>query len=294
MFGGDPFGNPFAQMQRQMRDMDNMMNAMMGGDIFGMSSGFMGQPRQQSILGSNQSPHNNMMMNPFNPFGGNPLGSLMRNVMNDPNAMVMSQSTMISYDGTGAPKVVQSSLRKVGDVEEKRKSFQNGEKAKMTLAHSIGNRSHIIEKKRDKEGRVRQQQKFVNLDTEEAEDFNNEFKTRAANNLGLIFGTSSGTSRKALENGVSGRHSGNHGVNKISNSSGPIVTVPDDDEDDDIQYIEPRGRRSDRNYDSEEEEVVVSSNSRNGPTIREISDEEDENPKRRKGLMGKFFRNGRD
>lgn len=51
------------------------------------------------------------------------------------------------------------------------------------------------------------------------------------------------------------------------------------------------------NYDDDEDdddEIVVPSNSRNGPKIREISDEEDENPKRRKGLMGKLFRNGRE
>lgn len=43
------------------------------------------------------------------------------NGMNDPNSMVMSQSTMITYDGSGAPKVVQSSLRKAGDVQETRR-----------------------------------------------------------------------------------------------------------------------------------------------------------------------------
>lgn len=69
-------------MQRQMLDMDNMMNSMLGGDIFGNHRGFMGQARQPSILASNQNPHNNMMMNPFNPFGGgNPLDSLMRNMV---------------------------------------------------------------------------------------------------------------------------------------------------------------------------------------------------------------------
>jgi hypothetical protein len=41
--------------------------------------------------------------------------------MQDPNTVVLSESTMISYDGNGQPKVVQSSTRKAGDVKETRK-----------------------------------------------------------------------------------------------------------------------------------------------------------------------------
>lgn len=36
--------------------------------------------------------------------------------------------------------------------------------AEMEVGHHVGNRAHVIEKKRDKDGRVRQQQRFVNLD----------------------------------------------------------------------------------------------------------------------------------
>lgn len=62
-------------MNRHMREMDNMMNSMMGG-MFGMNSGFM-EPRQQSIMSANS---NNMLMNPFGGFGGgNLFGSLMQN-----------------------------------------------------------------------------------------------------------------------------------------------------------------------------------------------------------------------
>lgn len=39
-----------------------------------------------------------------------------------------------------------------------------GGEAEMEVGHHVGDRSHIIEKKRDKDGRMRQQQKFVNLD----------------------------------------------------------------------------------------------------------------------------------
>lgn len=40
--------------------------------------------------------------------------------MNDPNSFVFQESTMISYDGNGQPKIVQSSTRKAGDVKETR------------------------------------------------------------------------------------------------------------------------------------------------------------------------------
>lgn len=36
--------------------------------------------------------------------------------------------------------------------------------SEMEVGHHVGNRAHVIEKKRDKDGRVRQQQRFVNLD----------------------------------------------------------------------------------------------------------------------------------
>lgn len=104
----------------------------------------------------------------------------------------------------------------------------------MSVGHTIGNRSHIIEKKRDKDGRVRQQQKFVNIDEDDAHDFNDEFKSRAAHNLGLR--TENNSSRRAIE---SGRQNVNNS-NNVSTNSGPIVTVPDDDEED-VQYVGRRG-----------------------------------------------------
>ena len=44
-----------------------------------------------------------------------------------------------------------------------RRALRDGEREEVTIGHSIGNKTHFVEKKRDKDGRVRQQQKFVNL-----------------------------------------------------------------------------------------------------------------------------------
>jgi hypothetical protein len=315
MFGGDPFGNPFEQMHRQMRQMDNMMNAMMQ-DSFG---GFFGMPQQrfpqQQMIDDGRNAgrqrggngavqqrrdlNDDMMMSPFGNFGfgGGLFGGLMsqmnnlqEHAMNDPNAVVFTQSTMISHDGTGAPRVVQSSTRKAGEVKETRRQVKHGyEDEEITVGHSIGDRTHVIEKKRDKDGRMRSQQKFINLDSDEAERFNEEFKSRAAEGLG-VSGRRSGSRQQAIENGSKHRRGGGgtsgRAGGESSASNGPIVEIPDDDDDEIVEIPVGRknrsnGRGSDRYYSS----------TNGGPTIREISEEEADMsvPKRRKGLLGKFF-----
>lgn len=128
----------------------------------------------------------------------------------------------------------------------------------MTIGHSIGDRAHIIEKKRDKDGKMRQQQKFINLEQGkingnlhflwgsisiillgEAEEFNRQFKGRARDNLsGLFNGGSYNHRQNAIENGkYNGKGRGGVGSSYHHNSGGssnatPIITVPEDDEDD--------------------------------------------------------------
>lgn len=100
--------------------------------------------------------------------------------MHDPNSVVVSESTMISFDPNGQPKVVQASTRKAGNVKETRRyenillnnlskifskfrTLRDGEREEVSIGHSIGDKTHIVEKKRDKSGKVRQQQKFINM-----------------------------------------------------------------------------------------------------------------------------------
>jgi myeloid leukemia factor 1 len=299
MFGGDPF-DAFGT-RRHMRQMEQMMDSMMA-DSFGNSffPGF-GHPMMGMLEDGNnrnrqrRTQNNQQIASPFG-FGGGIFGNMMQQMQmfengaaNDPHSHVFSQSTMISYDGSGQPKVVTKSVRKSGDVKETRRTVKDGEREEITVGHAIGDRAHIIEKKRDRDGRVRKNQKYVNLDEDEAEHFNNEFKTRAHRNINSLFGdesTSSSRHRAAIENGRSSRH---HDISDEMEHSGrprgttakketqPIIEIPSDD-DDDIEILEPNN-------------PITYSNNRSGPRISEVTEDDGSSSKRRKGMFGKFFAN---
>jgi len=302
-------------MRRQMREMDRMMNTMimdpfgaMGGGMFG-GYGHPGSmdPRHQMIE-DGSSPagrhaqaqqlqmqqHRPHMMSPFGGFGGLLGGGLFSGLMNhmedmqevvmaDPNSHVYSHSTTITFDGNRQPRIYEESLRKAGDVKETRRTMRNGENGdRMEIGHHMGDRSHVIEKKRDKDGRVREQQKFVNLDEGTAEDFDREFQTRVRDNYG--HGRSSqaaisGSSVHQHHHPSSRQHNGNGTTHPGHSSSTPIITLPDDEE-------EPQHRRHSNSARSR-----ASSNGAGGPVIQEISDDEAERatPKRRRGVFGRMF-----
>jgi len=292
MFGGDPF-DPFSNMRRHMTEMDrmmsepfgmmNQMNRMMNhmlGSTFGHQP-MLGFDEDNGRRQQNRQPSN--MAGPMDLFGGFGFGGgLMQHAMNDPNSMVFSQSTMITMNPDGTQHVVSNSTRKAGDVKETRKAVRNGDDERVSIGHHIGDRAHYVEKKRDANGQFRQKQKFINLDEEEAEHFNNEFKHRANRNLSNLFGGAPVDNRRAI--GGSGRSNARDEIQSGSGSSAPIVTIPDDDEDE-----RPRGSNR---YRDDDDVVYMGSRNRSGPTIREISDEEaaqTERNKRRKGGLGRFF-----
>ncbi|EYC36669.1 hypothetical protein Y032_0868g2779 [Ancylostoma ceylanicum] len=114
-------------------------------------------------------PVHRMLARPFDPFRGvgglfSAMEDLQERAMNDPHSHVFTQSTMVTFGEDGQPRVVENSIRKSGDVKETRRSLRDGEREEMAIGHTIGDRTHIIEKKRDKDGNVRRQQRFVNLD----------------------------------------------------------------------------------------------------------------------------------
>ncbi|PIO65392.1 hypothetical protein TELCIR_11839 [Teladorsagia circumcincta] len=232
-------------MHRQFQEMDRMMNSMM--DPFGMLGG-MGMLEED----------------------------LQERAMNDPNSHVYSQSTMVTFGGDGQPRVVENSVRKSGDVKETRRTLRDGTREEMAIGHTIGDRTHIIEKKRDKDGNVRRQQRFVNLDESAAEDFDREFQSRARANMGY-----SNNGRRALGDGLHGgyrHHSADAGASG-SRDSAPIITLPEEDDEEEERNL----RRPTRSHRSD--------GGHTGPVIREISEEEAESsiPKRRRGFGG-FFR----
>ena len=292
MIGGDPF-DPFNHMRRQMPEMDrmmadpfNMMNRMMN-QMVGSALGhqpMIGFNPMHQINGNRRDP---MEMDIFGGLGGFGFGGgLMEMAANSPNSMMFSQSTMITMNPDGTQRVVSNSTRKAGDVKETRHAVRDGDNEKVAVGHHIGDRAHYIEKKRDKDGRFRQNHKFVNLDQGEADEFNSEFKTRAHRNIGGIFGGGHYTpDHRAIESGGRTQHSHPRSTEpRQSGSSAPIITVPSDDEDEEIQEIRT-------NRPSRHNPYLRTGAPTSGPQIREISDEEAdmEQSKRRKGMFGKFF-----
>ncbi|VBB29894.1 unnamed protein product [Acanthocheilonema viteae] len=238
--------------------------------------------------------HDMALMDPFG-FNFNGIMRQMENVqaqaMNDPNSHVFSHSTMISFDGRngGQPRVIEKSIRKTGDVKETRHAIRTGEDGvgdKLTIGHTIGDRSHVIEKKRDRDGRIRERQSFVNLSQDEAEAFDREFASRARRNL--MGSRSDGHRTRAIEGGT--RYGGTTSnsrnyVPRIGGTSAPIITLPDEEDDSDVMAEEDygRGKRSNSRFAS----------GSGGPVIREVTDDDEDgsnNHKRRKGFFGRLFK----
>lgn len=205
MWGGDPFFNTMHnQMRAHMHAMDNMMNDVMGGgSMFGdpfanpaleNGSTHRHDPRSQMLR------HNDPFADPFSammPFGGGLLGGLMENMNRmtnmDPGQLVdnvpggghvYSQSTVINFNGDGQPRVVHrtNEARKIGNAKETRQTTRNMETGEESIAigHHVGDRAHIIEKRRDsREGNIKKKEKFINLAEERARDFEDQFAAAA-------------------------------------------------------------------------------------------------------------------
>jgi hypothetical protein len=267
-------------MMGSFNQMDRLMNQMMQPMI-----GF--NPMMPHPNGNHRH-HDPLAMNLFDGFGfGGGLMRTMNMASNDPNSMVFSQSTMISMNPDGTQRVISNSTRKAGDVKETRHSVQDGHGERVSVGHHIGDRSHFIEKKRDRDGRFRQNHSFVNMDQGEADNFNEEFKHRATRNMsGLFNGGQYVPDRRAIENGRSHRSNLRPSDSRQSGSA-PVITVPDSDEDEDeeIQEIRPTNSRPSRHNP-----YLRTGASTSGPKIQEIDEETDaEHSKRRKGMFGKFF-----
>lgn len=130
----------------------------------------------------------------------------------------------------GRPQIYQASTSTKtgpGGVRETRKTVQDSRTGvkKMAIGHHIGERAHIIEKEQDlHSGQLEERQEFINLDEEEAEQFDREFTTRA-------------------NRGVMPHGAGRRGLQAIgpapSNSTLTIEPLDDDDDDDDCVIQEP-------------------------------------------------------
>lgn len=104
----------------------------------------------------------------------------------DPNSEVFSSSSVITYSSGGEggrPKVFQQSKQMrqgPGGVKETREMVRDSERGieQMAIGHHIGDRAHIIERKKNREGQIEELVNLENIDDEEVTDFNREFEER--------------------------------------------------------------------------------------------------------------------
>ncbi|EDW77143.1 uncharacterized protein Dwil_GK22209 [Drosophila willistoni] len=232
-------------MNMQMRSMNRLMNS------------FMPDPYQMQAIGS-----------PFDPPGFPQPGALMERsqmgampamnlfgmpVMPNFNRLINAdigagngssfcQSTVItmSSGSDGRPQIYQASTSSKtgpGGVRETRKTVQDSRTGvkKMAIGHHIGERAHIIEKEQDmRSGQLEERQEFINLDEEEAEQFDREFTTRATSGAVAVGGRRNGG--RALPAIRAAPAAG-----PTSTSTLTIEPLDDDDDDDDcvIQEQQP-------------------------------------------------------
>lgn len=200
-FEDDPF---FGSHMRSMRQMNDMMNSMFS-NPFGMFGGMggMGPP----AIGSSHGPDRGRTdLMPFG-FPNMNMNRMFEDIdrLGNPNCHSFSSSTVMTMTSgpDGRPQVYQasSSTRTVpGGVKETKKSVcdsRSGVK-KISIGHHIGERAHVLEREQNyHSGEREERQEFINLEEEEAEDFNREFEQRTRHSLGAIGYSSNSSNRHA-------------------------------------------------------------------------------------------------
>lgn len=90
---------------------------------------------------------------------------------NNPNAHVYSSSTVMSYSntGNGAPKVYQattSTKQLPGGIKETRRAVKDSTQGieKVSIGHHIGDKSHVIERHKQRDGQMEELVNLENLD----------------------------------------------------------------------------------------------------------------------------------
>lgn len=151
----------------------------------------MGMNNNNSRRNNNNDPFQMMVANPFSMMDsmmGNMnrmMGNMDQMVNNNPNAHVYSSSTVMSYSntGNGAPKVYQattSTKQLPGGIKETRRAVKDSVEGieKVAIGHHMGDKAHIIERQKRRDGNMEELVNLENLDDNEVDDFNREFEQR--------------------------------------------------------------------------------------------------------------------
>ncbi|XP_050706149.1 myeloid leukemia factor 2-like isoform X2 [Eriocheir sinensis] len=200
----DPF---FGGHRSIMRQMDQMMNTMMrdpfendpffgrgggggggGGGLQAITAGPTAGPLARRPRTAPNSPPSRAVASPFGALGipsiGNMMSSLDQMAQTGNCHMYSSSSVMTMTTGPdGRPQVYQATSSTTGvpgGVKETRRTISDSRTGtrKMAIGHHIGERSHIIERESNRGNDVEERQEFINLDEEEAPQFDREFRQR--------------------------------------------------------------------------------------------------------------------
>uniref|UniRef100_A0A6B2EBI9 Putative myeloid leukemia factor n=1 Tax=Phlebotomus kandelakii TaxID=1109342 RepID=A0A6B2EBI9_9DIPT len=192
-FDDDPF---FGHHLRSMRQMSNMMNSLLS-DPFGMFGGFDGLGGgAPALMGGGQTALTPFGFPNINRLLASP-GSFMPN--HHPGMQSYSSSSYMSMTSgpDGRPHVYQaSSSTKTGpgglcETQKTEQDSRTGIK-KMAIGHHIGERAHVIEREQNaRTGSEEERQDYINLDEDDAEDFNREFISKSRSMLAINGGASS-------------------------------------------------------------------------------------------------------
>lgn len=172
-----------------MRQMNNMMNSLIANPfgMFGALDNIAGPslmgPRGGSQLMAMQHPH---MQHP---------NMHMNRLLNNNDGTLYSSSSVFSMtSGPDGPQVYQatSSTRAgPGGIKETRKTVQDSRSGtkKMAIGHHIGERAHIVEREQNvRTGQQEERQDYINLDDDDAEEFDREFHTKARSTMRIAGG----------------------------------------------------------------------------------------------------------
>lgn len=185
-FDDDPF---FRGPMETMRHMESMMESMM--TPFGGLFGNMGIPQleYQNNRGYDSNRMNGNALMPFG-FGRSLFPSVddmfsnFNRLSQDASCHSYSSSSVMTYmtDEHGRPQVYQATSSRStapGGVSETRRSVQDTRTGvqKMAIGHHMKDKAHIVEKSHNRyTGEDEECQEFVNIEEDDAEDFNREWQ----------------------------------------------------------------------------------------------------------------------
>ncbi|KAL8625030.1 hypothetical protein ACOMHN_012039 [Nucella lapillus] len=197
-FASDPFGSdPFFEgHEKHMRDMERFFRDPFAAfrQRMGVQDSSDNRRDDRARRRGGDEPRQDLAPRGFFDFGGFDMFRNMEGFMedlhknvektgSDPNGHMMSHSSFASYSkmNRSEPKVFQastSSWRAPGDVRETRKTLRDSEtgQEKMAIGRYIGDKGHVIQRQRNHGSSVEENQNFINIEEDEAGEFDREWK----------------------------------------------------------------------------------------------------------------------